>query len=161
MSDDRKPLTEGDITKMKIATLLATPFFDNMAKHVQIELAAVEPLLVLVGAQDIHPHNPFLHDSYMHVVDLGSGPGIGKSAVLESAAEREMREELGYGRGLMGLGYNGMGVYNYMEDRFHSYSRFDYPVLQDEKKLPEWQQRRNRSKDAKQALIDKLKAKGK
>lgn len=98
------------------------------------------------------------------LIILGGGPGLGKSIhdnpfAHESAAARETREELGYGRGLMGLGYSGMGVYDYQAERFTPYRAFDYPVLQDEKKLPEWQQRLNRSKDAKQVLIDNLKAK--
>lgn len=48
---------------------------------------------------------------------------------------------------------------SYVPLDFIDYGDFHYVSEADERKLPEWQKRRNKSAEAKQALIDKLKAK--
>jgi len=97
------------------------------------------------------------------VLAIVGEPGLGKSYHFnpfthESAAERESREEGPMWREQLverKLTINYLGFDEY----FPNIDYQNYRLLDEDKKAPEWQKRRNRSASAKQDLIDKLKAK--
>jgi hypothetical protein len=72
------------------------------------------------------------------------GPGLGKSYHVDSLKDRFIHIQLE-------VSYEPLDFLDYRD--FHCVSEAD------ERKLPEWQKRRNKSAEAKQALIDKMKAK--
>lgn len=101
-------------------------------------------VLIIVGAHDgaaraleVLKHNP------PSTIIASGGPGLGKS-YHGSMRDRFIHVQLEVSDAPLD---------------FFDYGDFHYVSEADERKLPEWQKRRNKSAEAKQALINKLKAK--
>lgn len=147
MKNDFSDLPSADQVREAFRVLLDRRVGDFKAyqKHLDVTAKALEnhtPLIIGLGGKETMALEVLKHNPPSHILASG-GPGLGKS-YHEPVKDRFIHMQL---------------EISYAPLDFLDYGDFHYVSEADERKLPEWQKRRNKSAEAKQALINKLKAK--